>query len=167
MENIVSTLSANNPRVRFRRSDRFYWSPATNEVYYDISANLPDGLWSLLHETGHALLGHCSYKADYELIRLEVAAWEEAKNIATGLGMTIDDDHIQDCIDTYRDWLNNRSICPRCSNRSLQQAELAEYRCFNCHKSWKVTPSRFCRAYRATKNATETDPIFGLDNDYL
>jgi hypothetical protein len=35
----------------------------------------------------------------------------------------------------------------------LQQNDLKHYRCFNCHEVWQVTPSRFCRAYRATKRA--------------
>jgi hypothetical protein len=30
----------------------------------------------------------------------------------------------------------------------LQQDSLPLYRCFNCHATWRVAPSRFCRPYR-------------------
>ena len=96
-----------------------------------------------MHETGHALLGHANYQADYELIQLEVAAWQEAKQIAKPLKIEIDEDHIQDCLDTYRDWLYKRSICPNCATKSLQQGDFVHYRCFNCHTTWRVSNSLF------------------------
>jgi len=162
MESIVNILSGSYRNIRFKSGDKFYWSPETHEVYYDAAAAQPNGVWSLLHETGHALLNHTSYNADYELIKLEVAAWEKAKALAKDLAIDIDENHIQDCIDTYRDWLYGRSICPRCGNKSLQEATLAQYQCFNCHEVWKVTPSRFCRAYRSTKHAQKPTPVFRL-----
>lgn len=113
-------------------------------------------VWSLLHETGHALLDHTSYKADFELLRLEVEAWERAKLLAADLDVAIDEDHIQDCLDTYRDWLFKRSICPQCNTKCLQQGDFVHYRCFNCHTVWRVSSSRFCRAYRSTKNVPQT-----------
>ncbi|MCA9325074.1 hypothetical protein KDA23_03360 [Candidatus Saccharibacteria bacterium] len=165
MDDIVNILSGSYKTVTFRPGDRFYWSPETREVFYDRSVQQPQGLWSLLHETGHALLEHKSYQADYELIRLEVDAWEKAKALASDLAVTIDEDHVQDCIDTYRDWLYARSICPRCGNKSLQQANLAQYQCFNCHETWKVTPSRFCRTYRSTKHAQKANFVFRLADE--
>jgi hypothetical protein len=162
MESIVSILSGSYRKLKFRSGDKFYWSPETREVFYDANADQPNGIWSLLHETGHALLEHTSYRADYELIRLEVAAWEKAKALAADLQIEIDENHVQDCIDTYRDWLYGRSICPECGNKSLQQSTLTQYQCFNCHATWKVTPSRFCRAYRSTKHAERPSPVFRL-----
>lgn len=165
MEEIVSILQGSYKRLKFRPGDKFYWSPETKEVFYDRDAAAPNGIWSLLHETGHALLEHVSYKADYELIRLEVAAWEKAKALAADMAIRIDEDHIQDCIDTYRDWLYGRSICPSCNNKSLQQGDLTHYQCFNCRATWKVTPSRFCRAYRSTKHAKQPSLVFRLTDE--
>ena len=162
MDEIVSILQGSYPSITFIASDKFCWSPETREVCYEADATPPTGLWSLLHETGHAILEHTSYSADYELIRLEVAAWEKAKALASDMGVRIDEDHVQDCIDTYRDWLYRRSICPSCNNKSLQQAELSQYQCFNCHATWKVTPSRFCRAYRPVSHAKSATPVFRL-----
>ena len=160
MEAIINSLQATFPTLRFTAGLTFYWSPETNEVFYKAQSRKPQHIWSLLHETGHALLEHQSYRADVELLKLEVAAWEKAKDLAKPLKVEIDEDHIQDCLDTYRDWLYRRSICPTCTTKCLQQADMAHYRCFNCHTIWGVTPSRFCRAYRSTKNIKRQSLVF-------
>lgn len=148
MDEIIAELRAKFPALRFTAGSQFSWSPETGEILYKANARGRQDTWSLLHETGHALLKHVSYKADFELLRLEIAAWEHARGLARDLNITIDEDHIQDCLDTYRDWLHKRSICPNCTNKSLQQGDFVHYRCFNCHTIWRVTASRFCRAYR-------------------
>ena len=155
MDKLITELQARFPQLRFTAGDQFCWSPETGEILYKTNARGSHATWSLLHETGHALLGHQSYKTDFELLRLEVAAWERARQLAADLGLKIDEDHIQDCLDTYRDWLYKRSICPTCSTKCLQQGDFVHYRCFNCHTTWRVTPSRFARAYRATKNVPQ------------
>jgi Zn-dependent peptidase ImmA (M78 family) len=94
MEEIASILTGSYKRIKFRPGDKFYWSPETKEVFYDKAASQQNGVWSLLHETGHALLEHVSYKADFELIRLEVAAWEKAKALASDMQIRIDEDHV-------------------------------------------------------------------------
>jgi hypothetical protein len=165
MDEIVSILSGSYRRIDFTAGDKFCWSPENQEVTYDASSDSDSGIWSLLHETGHALLGHVSYKADYELLRLEVAAWEKAKALASDMAIEIDENHIQDCIDTYRDWLYSRSICPTCNNKSIQQANLSQYRCFNCRATWRVTPSRFCRAYRSLQDTKKSSAVFRLTDD--
>lgn len=148
MDELITDLRRRYPRLKFVAGKQFYWSPETGEIFYKAGAGGRRAAWSLLHETGHALLGHKNYKADFELLRLEVAAWEQARRLAAGAGITIDEDHIQDCLDTYRDWLYKRSICPKCTTKCLQQGDFVHYRCFNCHTVWRVTASRFCRAYR-------------------
>ena len=148
MQQCISKLKARYPDLRYSAGEQFCWSPETAEIFYKQDASGEQAIWSLLHETGHALLGHTGYEADFQLLRLEVAAWEEARDLARDLDITIDEDHIQDCLDTYRDWLYKRSICPTCHTKCLQQDDHAHYRCFNCHTIWKVSTSRFCRAYR-------------------
>lgn len=148
MQKLIADLAKRYPELRFTPGKQFYWSPETGEIFYKEKAGTDKAAWSLLHETGHALLGHKNYKADFELLKLEVAAWERARELAADAGIEIDEDHIQDCLDTYRDWLYKRSICPRCTTKSLQQGDFVHYRCFNCHAVWKVTANRFCRAYR-------------------
>jgi hypothetical protein len=155
MKTIIAKLRAEFPELAFTPGTQFYWSPETGEISYESNAKGRRAVWSLLHETGHALLGHRSYEADFELLRLEIAAWERAKGLARDLGLTISEDHIQNSLDTYRDWLHKRSICPACGTRCLQQGDFAHYRCFNCHTVWKVSASRFCRAYRRSKDIAQ------------
>ncbi len=157
MQSLLAELKTRFPDLRFTAGPQFSWSPETGEIIYKEAASGQKAVWSLLHETGHALLDHHSYKADIELLRLEVDAWEQARSLANDLGVKIDDNHIQNCLDTYRDWLYKRSICPECGTKSLQQGDYVHYHCFNCHTVWKVTANRFCRAYRSTKNVAQAN----------
>lgn len=127
--------------------DSLCWSPKSKTITYRQNDDSEDNLWGLLHEAGHAKLEHTSYKSDMELLQLEVAAWEVASELADRIGLLIDPEHVQDCLDTYRDWLHQRSTCPRCGIVSFQES-INKYRCFNCHKTWMVSASRFCRPYR-------------------
>lgn len=160
MEQLLNQLRSQFPTLIYREGASFCWSPETQEISYAPRSDETSETWSLLHETSHALLGHKRYQTDFELIKMEVAAWEKAKELAKDFGITIDDNHVQDCLDSYRDWIYARSICPECGNKSLQQADLRHYRCFNCHGLWSVTPSRFCRAYRATKRGINPPQAF-------
>jgi hypothetical protein len=162
MLKLVRQLAADNPRLHFVAAESFYWCPETSEVFYDMRRKADSSSnWSLLHETSHALLGHSSYRTDVELLHLEVAAWSHALAIAKDYNIAIDDDYVQDCLDTYRDWLYRRSLCPGCGIQSLQDDESSHYRCFNCHSRWHVSPSRFCRAYRRAQHKTSA-PVFAL-----
>jgi hypothetical protein len=152
MQQVLRKLQKQFPELQFSPGDQFCWSPETAEIFYATQPVGTEAVWSLLHETGHALLEHKSYQADFELLRLEVDAWEQARALAIDHGISIDEDHIQDCLDTYRDWLYKRSICPTCRTKCLQEDNHSYYHCFNCHTSWRVTSSRFCRAYRSIKN---------------
>ena len=162
MKPLIAKLKLAYPGISFTAGKQFCWSPESKEVFYNTTGRGDKAVWSLLHETGHALLNHTTYQADFQLIRLEVAAWEKARELAEQFTLVIDEDHIQDCLDTYRDWLYKRSICPNCATKSVQQNDYAHYRCFNCQTTWRVTASRFCRAYRSTKRVTQSKNIFDI-----
>jgi hypothetical protein len=162
METTLKYLIRHFPQLHYQHGKAFCWSPKTNEVFYTLNDE-PNNSWSLLHETSHAVLRHTAYRSDFELLHLETLAWEKAKEIAQQLHITISEDHVQDCLDSYRDWIYARSVCPRCKNKSLQQSDLKRYRCFNCHHLWRVTSSRFCRTYRATENVSVANHVTGFD----
>jgi hypothetical protein len=155
-QQLLNRIAADYPEIGFAEGKSFYWSPAKRHIIYRRDAAGTVATFSLLHELGHALLNHKRYTLDFELLQLEVAAWEEAKRIAPTYGINIDEDHIQDCLDSYRDWLYRRSICPTCTTKALQQDNEPLYRCFNCHTTWQVAPSRFCRPYRRQNAASST-----------
>jgi len=158
---LLQVLRTNYPDIDFVSGKAFCWSPATRQIVYRDQQKHNDtaASYSLLHELGHAQLAHQRYQLDFELLQLEVAAWEQARLLALDHDIVIDEDHIQNCLDTYRDWLYRRSICPTCTTKALQQDNARFYRCFNCHATWKVAPSRFCRPYRQTKGQPAT-PVF-------
>ncbi len=147
MAKVVSMLQKIAPDIIFIKGDSFYWSPKHKTVTYRTDSKDPACDWALLHETAHALLGHKSYHSDFKLLILEVEAWQKAQTLGEELGILIDEDHIQDCLDTYRDWLHQRSTCPRCSVVCLQTST-HEYCCHNCNALWRVSATRFGRPYR-------------------
>ena len=166
MDKLLVNLIADYPSLAFQAGKSFCWSPGTKQVVYKEGASGHTAVFSLLHEVGHALLEHQRYRLDFELVEMEADAWEKAKSIASAYDIAIDEDHIQDCLDTYRDWLYRRSICPSCTTKALQQDDEPAYRCYNCHATWRVAPSRFCRPYRQQKAGTAAlasgvgEPVF-------
>lgn len=148
MIKLITNLERDYPDLTFKAGETFSWSPKTNSVLYVLHPTDPIiAEWSLLHEVGHGLLAHNDYVSDFELLSLEVEAWQKAKQIAASYNITIDDEHIENCLDTYRDWLYQRSTCPVCTTTSLQ-TDKHTYSCINCDTTWRVSSSRLCRPYR-------------------
>lgn len=124
-----------------------HWSPKNNAITFN-PAQTPERIrFGILHELAHALLEHKNYSSDFELLKMESETWHLAAKVGLKYGVTISDEHIQNCLDTYRDWLHQRSKCPVCGMHVLQQ-DARTYQCFNCSSNWKVSSGRFSRPYR-------------------
>lgn len=148
---IVSQITTDNQGIQFR-SGEFKWSPTKKTIYHPEIENLHD-LFQLLHELSHAKLGHKEYKSDATLIDMERDAWQYAVDTLAPkyqLQLTMDDDIVQDSLDSYRDWLNSRSTCPHCGAVGLQSGKQS-YRCLVCHGSWRVNDARSCQLKRYKK----------------
>lgn len=151
LSELVTLIRNDYPDLSLVEAPQFSWHAGHNVVSFKSSC--PGGqkdTWALLHELGHALLSHSAYHYDFELLKLEAAAWAKSHEIALKYGIDIDDDYVQDCLDTYRDWLHLRATCPKCLTRSLQITP-ERYSCFNCQAEWSVSRNRFCRPYRLQK----------------
>jgi hypothetical protein len=148
MEKLVAKLVVDYPQIQFSPGVTNCWSPQSNQILYAGADKAAEA--SVIHELAHALLGHKAYASDLELLRKEVDAWDKAIELAQVYGVAISDDHIQHCLDTYRDWVHKRSLCPICVVSGLQQ-NAATYRCLNCSASWRVTTQRLSRPYRSTQ----------------
>lgn len=148
---MIKRIIADFGQFNFVGADQFKWSPATDTIYFATgeATGSDTGTWSLLHELGHATLGHRDFSNDIELLKIERAAWDKAVAIGTKYDIVIDSNHIEDCIDTYRLWLNQRSTCPVCSQVCLQN-ESGDYTCFNCGCNWQVPRSQACKVVRST-----------------
>lgn len=85
----------------------------------------------LLHEVGHALLHHVDYKTDVERLKMERAAWDKASELCERYGVRYEAEFAEMELDTYRDWLQQRSKCPECGLVRYQDRKGA-YHCPFC-----------------------------------
>lgn len=131
--------------VSFKKSDYFSWDHAANTIYYNPSD--PNVEQLLLHEASHALLAHKEYSRDIELLAMERDAWQQAVRTGLQFGITVQNDTVEDALDTYRDWLHARSTCPYCSATGVQTACFT-YSCIACSKQWRVNEARMCSLRR-------------------
>ena len=133
-------LKSDYPKLNFRLGKRFkYRSPRT--VYYveppEMAARMGDEaeqneyFLQLLHEVGHALLKHKGFDTDPERLRMECAAWGKAKELCAVYGVDYDEDFAEAELDTYRDWLHQRSLCKECG-LTRYQTEDGVYHCPFC-----------------------------------
>ena len=144
LNDVLAQLKKQNPTIKYVKGNDFKWSFSSKTITY-LNNNIITNIWSLIHETAHAQLDHQNYKTDQQLLTLEMQAWQRAKIIAKSLnGLIIDQDHIENCLDTYRDWLHKRATCPNCNVTTLQKG-VGAYKCFNCHCSWNVPASPQCK----------------------
>jgi hypothetical protein len=150
MNPLIRQIKSDYPDISFERGSVACWSPLHHKVFFVAEGQEEKNVWALLHELGHVQLSHSSFRSDFDLLSKEVEAWEEAKRIASHYSITIDEEHIQDCLDTYRDWLHLRSKCPVCDVTGVQN-QPHEYTCINCQTCWQVSGSRHARPYRTLK----------------
>ena len=144
-EQILQRIMKDYSGVVFVESTKSWWDPQARHIYYNPTQQ--NAVWSLLHEIGHMHCEHNSYGNDLELVKMEAEAWAVAKTLAQKYTVEIDAEYVEDCLDSYRDWLHKRSTCPRCTQTGLQRDD-ATYKCVNCQEQWRVSKSRFCRSYR-------------------
>ncbi len=147
---LINLVTTHYPNLTFTAGDYFAWQPETNTITYQIDD--PSFEARLLHEIGHSILGHTGYDRDISLIGMERDAWQIAQSeLAPLCNATITSDHIEDDMDTYRDWLHSRSTCPTCSANGIQKTRTA-YACISCNATWRVNEARRCalRRYQTT-----------------
>jgi len=149
---LLQQFISDYPGIKFIESEDTYWDPHRQIIFYNHSTDKPslDALYSVLHELGHVERQHTTYSFDIQLLLMEKEAWSTATKLGKKYGVDIDREYVEDCMDSYRDWLHKRSTCPSCKQNGIQSNELL-YECLNCAQQWKVSVSRFCRSYRLAK----------------
>lgn len=132
----------------FEPADYHVWLPLDKIVLYNpenLDTNL--GRFGLLHEISHGLLGHRFYTFDTELLSMEQEAWQHALLLAPEHDVEPDYDHIDNCLDSYQNWLEQRANCPNCSAFGLQQAR-NRFTCIECNAHWKTNDRKSARVQR-------------------
>ncbi len=144
----IQQIADDYPQFNFRSADIFYWSPKNGCVCYieDQLFDL-DGIFQLLHELGHALLGHRYFNSSIHLLKIEAEAWQKATIVAKNYDLVIPQNTIESSLDSYRDWLHRRSVCPECESISVE-SDTNHYHCFTCGQDWTVPDHQQTRCYR-------------------
>ncbi len=145
---LIEKLHATYPTISFEAGEQFEWQPKTSTIVYDLDD--PHFEARLLHEVGHATLEHATYTRDIDLIAMERDAWQAARvELGPRFDVDISGDIIHHDMDTYRDWMHERSTCPHCGSSGIQ-TKTREYTCVSCRKTWRVNEARTChlRRYR-------------------
>ncbi len=147
---LLIKLKKDYPEIIFKpAAGSFAWSPAEMTISLPSLSSRQDA-WLLLHELAHARLKHADYHQDIELIKKELLAWEYAKKrLAPRYGQVIDEAYVDGSLETYRQWLHRRSLCPKCRQNGLQQTS-GTYLCLNCGQRWRSNEAKLCRLKRTT-----------------
>ena len=121
-------LSTDYPELRFIFGRKFAFRPPKTVVIGPL-----EPFWQLLtlHEVSHAILGHGDFKIDVGRLKMENQAWEQARELAARYRVKVDEEVIQDELDTYRDWLHKKSRCPVCGLTRFQTPD-GLYHCPRC-----------------------------------
>lgn len=152
MPNIASLykrITSDFPQLTFQIDETFHWSAEQNTVFHPEIQNETD-LLHLLHEISHAQLQHAHHPTDVSLLTMEREAWNYgATQLAPhyGIALAMDDDIVQEALDSYRQWLHARSTCPRCQAVGIEQSP-TQYRCLACEQQWRVNQAKTCELRR-------------------
>jgi len=127
---------------------RFAYNSATKVITYSSKElTSPKGILAILHEIAHAKLNHESYKYDLEVLKMEEDAWKLARKEAYFRGVDVDEKHIDECLESYREWTSKRATCPKCKTFGLQ-LNSTHFECINCKANWKVNRRKDKRVMR-------------------
>lgn len=145
--NFLDKLATDYPQFKFAKSDDFYWSPFDKTIHFtNINSNQTKNL--LFHELAHALLDHTDYTNDVQLVQMETEAWAKVRDeLSAKYNIKFEHDLAENVIDTYRDWLHKRSLCPNCNINGFQ-IDYHLYKCPSCANIWKVNSAKFTQLRR-------------------
>lgn len=124
----LNKVRVDYPDFRFVSGKKFAFRPPRTIM---VGPEEPNDSLLLLHELGHAILLHQDYGTDMARLKMERAAWEKARELATVYGVKFDDEMVENELDTYREWLDKKSRCPSCGLTRFQTPD-GVYHCPKC-----------------------------------
>ena len=125
---LVKRLEVDYPDLKFKEGRKFAFRPPKTIT---VGPEEPNAELLLLHELGHALCGHRNFDTDIGRLRMEVEAWEKARDLAEIYGVKFDEEVMESELDTYRDWLHQKSRCPKCGLTQFETPD-GQYHCPKC-----------------------------------
>ncbi len=124
----LERVAGDHPEFLFKKGRRFAFRPPKTIV---VGPEEPGDSLLLLHELGHALCGHRDFLTDASRLKMEREAWEKARELAQVYGVSFDDELVERELDSYRDWLDTKSRCPKCGLTRYQTPDQM-YHCPKC-----------------------------------
>lgn len=121
-------LQQDYPEYRFIQGRKFTFRPPRTIV---IGSPEPYARLLTLHELGHALSGHHHFDTDIKRLKMELEAWEKARSLSAKYKLTFNENLMQRELDTYRDWLHQKSRCPDCGLTRFETPD-GQYHCPRC-----------------------------------
>lgn len=125
----LKQLKSDFPEFTFKIGKKFAFRPPKTLIFSETDEK--NYALLALHEVGHALCGHRGYDTHVERLKLESEAWEAAQALSKRYHIPFDKDFAETQLDTYRDWLHQRSLCKSCGLTRYQTPDGA-YHCPNC-----------------------------------
>lgn len=92
-----------------------------------------EGQWSLLHEIGHAMLGHRVAVTKEENLANEKAAWEWA---AARVNQNRFWEFANECLGTYERALASERQCISCGSTNTVEWSVGQWTCRDCYCDW-------------------------------
>lgn len=127
----LARVKADFSEVRFVLGCRFSFRPPRTVVFSNSDGTNGTRELLLLHELGHFLTGRFDFRTEVERLKIEVMAWEKARELAPLYGVFVDEDLIESELDSYRDYLHQKSRCPDCGLTRFQTPD-AIWHCPQC-----------------------------------
>ncbi|MDR2063953.1 MAG: hypothetical protein LBQ02_04195 [Candidatus Nomurabacteria bacterium] len=129
---IVLRIVADFPEFNWRATPRFAWVSKKNTI--QLGEPQPNYALLALHELSHAILNHKDYIQDISRLKMERDAWNHAKTaLCPRYQIPFNEDFAETQLDSYRNWLHQKSKCPACAQTRFQDRSGA-YHCPFCEK---------------------------------
>lgn len=124
----VRQILAEYPQFRVITGRKFAFRPPKT-----IILGQPQSKYALqsLHELAHGLCGHKTFSTYIERVKMESEAWERAKTLCLKYDIEFDEEFAEEQLDTYRDWLHQKSVCRQCGQVRYQSPD-GNYHCPQC-----------------------------------
>lgn len=112
----------------FKAGKKFAFRPPRTII---IGPEEPYDSLLLLHELGHALSLHRDFNTDAKRLKMELEAWDKARELADKYEIPFNEDLMESQLETYRNWLDVKSKCPICG-LTRYQTQNGDYHCPVC-----------------------------------
>lgn len=112
----------------FKAGKKFAFRPPKTII---IGPEEPYDSLLLLHELGHALSLHRDFSTDAKRLKMELEAWDKARELADKYEISFNEDLMESQLETYRNWLDTKSKCPICGLTRYQTPN-GDYHCPVC-----------------------------------